>query len=189
MTDSPKKRDIIEHAFNAFYDRGFSLGVDAVMADTGISKRTLYKYFPSKEDLVTELLRYYRDAALRGLRAGVEALSPDPHGRLNALFEVRKAMFDEETSRGCFAVSALIEFRAGQPDIEVAAHQMIADLKQFIGELCEIGGFVNPQRLADEALLLFQGAIVAAQVQQSPAPFDLARSILDRIAVRIAPSS
>lgn len=184
MTDSPKQRDIIEHAFNAFYDRGFSLGVDAVMEGTGISKRTLYKYFPSKEDLVVALLRYYRDVAIDGLRAGVEALSPDPQGRLQALFEVRKAMPNEGMCRGCFAVSALIEFRDGQPDIEAAAREMIADLRQFIAELCEIGDFVDPQQLADDALLLFQGAIVAAQVQQSSAPFDVACSILDRIAIR-----
>jgi AcrR family transcriptional regulator len=184
MTDSPKKRDIIEHAFNAFYDRGFSLGVDAIMADTGISKRTLYKYFPSKEELVIELLKHYRNVAIDGLRAKVEELSPDPRGRLHALFEVRKAMSDEETCRGCFAISALIEFRDGQPGIETAAHEMIANLKGFIGELCEIGGFVDPHRLAEDVLLLFQGAIVAAQVQQSLAPFDVARSILDRIAIR-----
>jgi AcrR family transcriptional regulator len=181
MTDSLKKREIIEHAFNAFYDHGFSLGVDAVTAESGVSKRTLYKYFPSKEDLVVALLAHYRTESIRGLRSAVDALSPDARGKLRALFEVRKSLFDAGDCRGCFAVSALIEFHGRQPEIEAAANEMVAALHSYIGELCEAGGFDDPAKLADEALLLFQGAIVAAQARRSSTPFDLAIGILDRI--------
>jgi AcrR family transcriptional regulator len=184
MTDSPKKREIIEHAFDAFYDRGFSLGVDDVMADTGISKRTLYKYFPSKDDLVIELLGHYRDWSIDALRAGVEALSPDPKGRLRALFELRRSFLEGSNFRGCLAISALVEFRGRQPEIEAAANAMVTSLRAYIRELCAAGGFRNPDKLADEALLLFQGAILGAQASQSPAAFDLAIGILDRIAER-----
>ena len=57
---STKRQEIIDAAYRCFYDGGFhATGVDTVMADTGISKRTLYKYFPSKEHLIEAVLEHY----------------------------------------------------------------------------------------------------------------------------------
>ena len=49
--ESPKKRQIVEAAFNLFKARGFyATGVDLIMQTANVSKRTLYKYFPTKND-------------------------------------------------------------------------------------------------------------------------------------------
>lgn len=181
MAEGRKKRDIVEHAYRAFYDCGFSLGVDAVMADTGISKRTLYKYFPSKEELVVELIDHYREEGVGRLVRAAEAASPDPRGRLRALFEVRRAVAAAGDHRGCFALDALVEFRAGHPKIEAAAHRTIDALRADVQRLAEATGHPDPVTLTSEALLLLQGAIVASAAARSPAPFDVAIGILDRL--------
>ncbi|UDF02818.1 TetR/AcrR family transcriptional regulator [Asticcacaulis sp. AND118] len=178
MTKPQKKQDIIDHAFELFYDHGFSLGVDAVMADTGISKRTLYKYFPSKEALIAELVDHYREQSLPQLRAAVEALSPDPKGRLMALFDVRQALFAQGCFRGCLAVSARLEYGGRQPEIEAAAVAMFADMRALVGDLSALTGHPHPDVLAEQAMVLFNGAVVAAQATRSAAPFDAAKSVL-----------
>lgn len=181
MQDGLKRREIVEHAFNVFYDQGFSLGIDALMANTGISKRTLYKYFPSKENLVVTLIDHYRETAIQGLRRAVEGRSPDPKGRLRSLFEVRQGFVADGERRGCFAIDALVEYRGRHPDIEAAADTMIAALRAYIAELCEATGLADPASLAEEAFLLFQGAVVASQTLRSQRPFDVAIAILDKI--------
>jgi len=178
MGMSQKKQDIIEHAFELFYDRGFSTGVDAVMADTGISKRTLYKYFPSKEALIAELIDYYRTHALPQLRAKIDALSPDPKGRLMALFEVRQETFRQGCFRGCLAISARQEYGGRQPQIEAAATAMFADMRVLIHELSLMTGHRDPDTLTDQAMVLFNGAVVASQSTRSATPFDAAKSAL-----------
>jgi len=178
MTKPQKKQDIIDHAFELFYDHGFSLGVDAVMDGTGISKRTLYKYFPSKEALIAELVEHYREQSLPQLRAGVEALSPDPKGRLMALFDLRQSLFAEGCFRGCLAISARQEYGGRQPEIEAAALAMFADMQALMRDLSRLTGHPDPDRLADQAIVLFNGAVVAGQATRSPAPFDAAKSVL-----------
>ncbi len=178
MSKPQKKQDIINHAFELFYNHGFGLGVDTLMADTGISKRTLYKYFPSKEALIAELVEHYREQSLPQLRTGVEALSPDPKGRLMALFDLRQSLFAGGCFRGCLAISARQEFGGRQPEIEAAATAMFADMHALVRELSALTGHANPDGLTDQAMVLFNGAVVAAQATRSPAPFDAAKSVL-----------
>ncbi|ESQ79820.1 TetR/AcrR family transcriptional regulator [Asticcacaulis sp. YBE204] len=173
-----KKQDIIDHAFELFYDQGFNTGVDAIMADTGISKRTLYKYFPSKEVLIAELVEHYRVNVIPLLRAEVERLSPDPKGRLIALFDVRQAKFAEGCFRGCFAVSAKLEYACRNPQIEAASEAMMADMTGLMREFCVLTGHSDPDTLTAQAMVLFNGAVVAAQASRSAAPFDTAKGIL-----------
>ena len=56
---SPKRRQIVETAFKLFKARGFyATGVDLIMQTANVSKRTLYKYFPTKNDLIVAVLDY-----------------------------------------------------------------------------------------------------------------------------------
>ena len=58
---SPKRCQIVEAAFKLFKARGFyATGVDLIMQTANVSKRTLYKYFPTKNDLIVAVLDYYR---------------------------------------------------------------------------------------------------------------------------------
>lgn len=178
MSKMQKKQDIIDHAFELFYDRGFSTGVDAVMADTGISKRTLYKYFPSKEALIAQLVAHYRENVFPQLRAAIEALSPDPKGRLLALFDYRQSLFAQGCFRGCFAVAAKLEYTERNAEIEAAAVTMFEDMQGLMFELCELSGHPDSKALSAQAMVLFNGAMVAAQTTRSPAPYDDAKAVL-----------
>ena len=100
-----KKQEIIAQAYDAFYDGGFhATGIDTVMANSGISKRTLYKYFPSKEDLIEAVLDQYGEDTDTYLFQPALARSADPREQILALFDVRREMM-ERTCRGCLAMN------------------------------------------------------------------------------------
>src|ERR1700754_1676102 len=116
-----KKLEIVKWAFDRFYEGGFhATGVDTMMADSGISKRTLYKYFPSKEELIEAVLDYYGAGIVHELFDPAMAVSDDPREQILAFFDIRKAMVEETPTRGCLAVKASQEY--------VGKHEGIAAL-------------------------------------------------------------
>src|ERR1700747_3206268 len=85
-----KKLDIVKYAFDRFYEGGFhATGMEAALAGGGISKRTLHKYFPSKEDLIEAVLRLYSEGIVQELFDPVAGIS-DPREQIVEFFDVRK---------------------------------------------------------------------------------------------------
>src|SRR6201992_1787906 len=85
-----KKLEIVKYAFDRLYEGGFhATGMEAALAGSGISKRTLYKYFPSKEDLIEAVLRLYSEVIVDQLFGPVANLG-DPRQQIIAFFDVRK---------------------------------------------------------------------------------------------------
>src|ERR1700761_4292044 len=95
-----KRLQIVKWAFDRFYEGGFhATAIDAVMSDSGISKRTLYKYFSSKEELIEAVLDYYGAGIVRELFDPVVSASDDPRQQIMAFFDIRKAMIDQSPIR------------------------------------------------------------------------------------------
>ena len=100
-----KKLEIVKYAFGRFYESGFhATGMEAALAGSGISKRTLYKYFPSKEDLIEAVLALYSEAVVQQLFGPVAHIS-DPREQIIAFFDVRKVA-GRMLTRGCLGVKA-----------------------------------------------------------------------------------
>ncbi len=171
-----KKQEIIAQAYNAFYDGGFhATGIDTVMADSGISKRTLYKYFPSKEDLIEAVLEQYGEDTDTFFFKPALARSDDPREQIAALFDVRREMMEQAPCRGCLAMKAGQEYIGKHEGI--AAHGKAASVyieSRFIA-LCEQAGMANPRETGRQINLLFQGAALTAQMQQDPSVFNVAK--------------
>jgi AcrR family transcriptional regulator len=177
MSATPiKKQEIIAQAYDAFYDGGFhATGIDTVMANSGISKRTLYKYFPSKEDLIEAVLEQYSEDSDAFLFQPALARSDDPRQQIAALFDVRREMMEQTACRGCLAMKAGQEYIGKHAGI--AAHGRDASVYvegRFI-ELCERASLKNPRETGRQIGLLFQGAALTAQMQQDPSVFDIAK--------------
>ncbi len=172
---SDKRREIIEIAYRRFYEGGFhATGIDTVMADSGISKRTLYKYFPSKEDLIEAVLDHYGDGVEEGLFAPALARSPDPREQIIAIFEVRREMMQVKDWLGCLAVKAAQEYSGKHAGIEARgrfAGQLIEDR---FAQLCVAAGFAEPKEKAMRLNILFQGAVLLAQTRRDDSIFDAA---------------
>jgi AcrR family transcriptional regulator len=113
----PRERILIT-AYALFTTYGLSaVGVDWVVAEAGVAKSTLYRHFPSKDDLVVAVLDRRDLIWTQGwLRPEVERLASTPAGRLLAIFDALDAWFHRHDFEGCLLINSLLRVaRSIQP--------------------------------------------------------------------------
>jgi len=153
---------IMQAADRLFYLKGIrAVGVDTVAAEAGISKRSLYDTFPSKDALVAAYLRQ----RIQPLPASDQPAAAQVLG----LFDQLHARFRNGDFRGCPFVNAVTELA---DDCE-AARAIALDYKEarrrHILSLLTAAGASDPDGLASQIALLFEGAIASMLVRQDPA--------------------
>jgi AcrR family transcriptional regulator len=181
-----KKLEIVKYAFDRFYEGGFhATGMEAALAGSGISKRTIYKYFPSKEDLIEAVLRLYSAVIVQQLFDPVANIS-DPREQIIAFFDVRKTA-GRMLTRGCLGMKAAQEYAGKHEDIVALGRSAAALGESKFLELCKRAGFAEPARLAKQLNLILQGALALSQASGDTSPFLLARdaasAVLEKAAV------
>lgn len=175
-----KRQEIIDQAYRIFYDGGFhATGVDKVMADSGISKRTLYKYFPSKEQLIEAVLDHYAGLVEASLFAPAFARSDDPRQRILALFDVRREAMDASACLGCLAMKAAGEFKGKHAGIEARGREASRFIEDRFVELCRQAGVADAGEVGRQVNLLFQGAVLTSQARGDTEVFDAAKKVVE----------
>ena len=160
---SPRER-ILAAARELFYRRGIHVvGVDAIAAAAGTNKMTLYRHFASKDVLIAACLGELKqefDAAWDVIAA---AHAGDPKGRLLAWLRHVCDFKENEAERGCALANAAVEL----PDTDHPARRVIREHKiasrERLIDLCREARLADPERLADEIFLIYEGARVTAQ--------------------------
>lgn len=155
------ERLIVQHGVHG-------VGVDAILAESGRSSRSLYQHFGSKEGLAIAVLKR-RDVAWRAWLATTASAAPGPERQLLALFDALDGWFRRPDFHGCPFINVAGSFpQADHPLRRVAADHKRA-LLAFLAERTKAAGFVAHARLARELYLLLEGAIGAALVLNEPA--------------------
>jgi AcrR family transcriptional regulator len=163
-TSPPPRERLLAAARELFYRRGIhAVGVDAIAEAAGTNKMTLYRHFASKDVLVaaclSELTREF-DVAWDAIAA---AHAGDPKGQLLAWLRYSGDFKEYEAERGCALANAAIEL----PDKDHPARRVIREHKTALRErlirLCRDARLADPERLADEIFLIWEGARVTAQ--------------------------
>ncbi|MBT9545825.1 MAG: TetR/AcrR family transcriptional regulator [Candidatus Sericytochromatia bacterium] len=181
-----KRDQIIEHVYSVFYQHGFhAAGLDLLLAGSGISKRTLYKYFDSKEALIAATVQHYAglfraelEARMR-IRPKMKALD-----KVLAAFDAQEALVCRHGFNGCFALKALLEYDQNQPEIWQATQHVFADLMAFFIQQSRALKHPNPETLACQIEILFRGAVLSAQSSKSKQPFEWARQAVRQLCQR-----
>ena len=176
---------VVSVAGDLFYAEGITAtGVDRVAEVTGVSKRTLYKYFGSKDALITACLQA-RDAPTRQqFTASAEALTEDPRGQLDQLFQTLAGWLSAPQFRGCPYINAAAEL----PDPARPARQVARDHKQqlrrWIRDRARTAGAADPETLSWQLMALFDGALAQHLVLGDDAPTEAitsaASALIDR---------
>lgn len=170
---------MLDAASQLFYERGIhAVGVDTIAEAAGVTKKTLYDRFGSKEALVVSYLQH-RDARWREHVAAQLALVPTPGpDRILAIFDAAVSWSDENSPKGCSAINARAEIGDGNDDHPVfpeVSRQKVWLLDLF-ADLCSEAQITDPRAMAQAMMLLYEGAIVTVGMATFAEPFQTARA-------------
>lgn len=177
-TTSSAREKILSTAHALFYTQGIrATGVDTIIAKSGVAKMTFYKHFPSKQLLINEILKRRDENWLSWFKERVDRNAPKAADKPLAIFDALEEWFCESDFRGCAFLNAVVEATGPQgEESEFALLHKKNQLKYF-EELIRGAGLKEPKKLAEQILLLVDGAVVKAQVECSPKSAKLAKSI------------
>ncbi|OXM63305.1 TetR/AcrR family transcriptional regulator [Amycolatopsis vastitatis] len=166
---SEARARLLTSASRLFYSEGLhSVGIDRVIADAGVTRATLYRHFPSKDDLLVA----YLTGADKAIRAQVEAVRAAGGLPADVVRGVAATIADGIRSpgfRGCAFLNAAAEY----PDPAHPVHQAVLAHRQWflstVTELLAETGETAPEPAARHFVMLRDGAM-AAGCLTDPAP-------------------
>ena len=170
MTDRPNAHDSLLAATSELtYARGITAtGVDAIAAQAGVTKRTLYQHFGSKDRLVAEALSDRSRRALLALETNAKRRSEETgEPAILAFFDVIENALRTRTKAGCAFINASLEInRPGHPVREAALAHLHAREELIHQLLAEAG--VEDADLTAQVTLLVDGAYAVGGSRQDP---------------------
>ncbi|TPQ23419.1 TetR/AcrR family transcriptional regulator [Streptomyces sporangiiformans] len=160
---SPRER-LLEAAATLTYRDGVGIGVEALCKAAGVSKRSMYQLFESKDELLAASLKERSAAFVASL------LPPADDGRsarerILHVFEQVQSQAGAPEFRGCRYLAVQIELKDQTHPASRVAHQIKANLTAFFRSEAEQGGASDPDLLARQLILVFDGASARAGIQ------------------------
>jgi len=165
MTVKRASDRISEAAMELFYKRGVrAVGVEEVVAQAGVTKPSLYRAFPSKDDLVASYVGQYGEGMLEKFEKTIAKHAGDPKAGLLAWFEGMSDRAALPAYRGCGVSNAVVEFPSQQHPARAVALANKQALRKRLRDLCREMDAKKPKMLADGLMLLMEGVFVSGQL-------------------------
>lgn len=181
--NSEARQRILETADRLFYQDGIrAVGIDRIIAEAEVAKMSLYKHFPSKDELILAVLKYREEKILEFFASSMEKHGKRLKDRMRAFFAALKDWFESPGFRGCAFQNAAVELA----DPQHAGAQFAKDHKrrfqEFLTGLVEESLGKAAAKVAPAVGLLVEGAIVTAVIQGSTDAVDVARDAALKLA-------
>jgi AcrR family transcriptional regulator len=175
----PPREQLINTAIELFREHGYhATGVDKIIEMAGVSKKTLYTHFRSKEELLIAALRHHDGAFRNNFMRQVDRLAKTPQERLLAIFDVAETWFSQKKFFGCMFINVIGEYSKKDSPIRDICKQFKSLMRNYIRDICVQAGAEEPDVLADKLALILEGAIVTSQVSQNPVAAKTAKDIV-----------
>ena len=161
---------ILSTAARLFYEHGYhGVGIDRIIAESGVAKMSLYRHFPSKDTLIAATLEYMNIQFWHWIDSETEG-TKSPMEKLIAIFRAVGKLAPTAKCLGCAFQGAAAEF----PEVEHINHKAaLAHKNQVLDRLTQLArdaGLLNPRQLAQQLLLLMDGAWVSARMYGTNGP-------------------
>jgi AcrR family transcriptional regulator len=174
----PARERLLAAADELFYEEGFNVvGIDRVIERAGVAKASLYDCFGSKEELIRSYLQE-RHAA-RQLRMHERlARYATPKEKILAVFDAMAEAAAKPDFRGCAFTRAGVEARPGSSVKAMCDESRAWNLALF-ADLAQQAGAADPDRVAQQLRVLYDGAMVSAHVDGNGAAVAAARALAE----------
>jgi AcrR family transcriptional regulator len=160
---SPRER-LLAAAATLTYRDGVGIGVDALCKAAGISKRSMYQMFESKGELLAASLEERASAYVTTLLPAADDNRP-PRERILHVFEQAESEASAPDFQGCRYLVAQIELKDQSHPASRVAHRVKKNLTAFFRAEAEQGGASDPDLLARQLILVFDGASARAGIK------------------------
>ena len=163
-TEVTPKNKVFQTAARLFYQHGYrAIGVDTIAAESGIGKMTLYRHYPSKDDLIVAYLKNSNELFWNNFEQIVKD-APTPREKLLAFFHALQDYVQTSECYGCPFLNVATEY----PEADYPGHQVALEHKQSVRsrfrQLAKEAGSAKSDVLADQLFLLMDGAYMASRM-------------------------
>lgn len=163
---------ILATARDLFYREGArAVGVDTVVAQSGVAKTSLYRWFPSKDALIAAVLEEEARDRWIGWERTAQRADPEPRARLRAHMAGLIKYVNNVSYSGCPFMNVVVAFPDQQHPARKVAVEVCVELKRRVRVLVDaIEGVRDPEELTDQLMLLVEGTLTAAHVLGNNGP-------------------
>lgn len=161
-----RKQQLLDTAYQLFNKHGYhATGIDRILAQSGVSKATLYKYFRTKEELILAVLQRRHDQLIETMILAMGQADERGESPPLAIFDVLDRWFRSEVFFGCNFINASAEYAEADNPIYVYAAYHKATIQQLLEQNLKAYGKRRRNTLAAQLALLIDGAIVRAHTR------------------------
>jgi AcrR family transcriptional regulator len=180
---APARDRILDTSYELFSRRGVrAVGIDEVIERAGVAKATLYRHFPSKDDLVVAFLEQREERWTIGwVETEARRRGSSPEEQLLAIFDAFDEWFRREDFEACSFINVLLEL-GPQHAAGSASVQHLENIRSIVRNLAEEGGLREPDSFARSWHILMKGSIIAAaegDVEAAQRAQTMARRLID----------
>jgi AcrR family transcriptional regulator len=163
---APKAADkILDVAFDLFYREGIrAIGVDEIVRRAGVTKPSLYRSFPSKDELAASYLRKYDLEFWERFDEAVDAHPGDPRAQIIAFLTRVGKRTQKPDYRGCGMTNAAVEYPEHGHPARVVSENNKQELRRRLRAMAKAMGAPDSDTLGDGLLLLIEGAYISGQL-------------------------
>ena len=162
----PKAADkILDVARDLFYREGIrAIGVDEIVRRAGVTKPSLYRSFPSKDELAASYLRRYDLEFWERFDETVDAHPGNPHAQIVAFLTRVGKRTQRPDYRGCGMTNAAVEYPERGHPARVVSEANKQELRRRLRAMASAMGAADADTLGDGLLLLIEGAYISGQL-------------------------
>ncbi|MFC0212573.1 TetR/AcrR family transcriptional regulator [Paenibacillus chartarius] len=161
---------ILQVAADLFYREGIrAVGIDRIIAESGVAKASFYRSFATKDDLVVAFLEVYHQRSIDRIEAARRNHPGQPGEQLRELFRGFAERIASPDYRGCPFMNTIVEF----PDAEFPGHKRATESRReawaLITEMARESGATDAAALASQLEILYSGAVMTSYMYRTRA--------------------
>jgi AcrR family transcriptional regulator len=159
-----------------FYARGASVGVDELLKEANVARKSLYEHFGGKDGLIEAVLRRASDEDLAWYEHAL-AGATEPRARILGLFDQLDELVSNPDFRGCRYFATDLSFADPHHPAHAETDSFRRRLREILVREVTALGHSNPERAAEQLHLLIEGTLVMGATQDNQHPARAARDI------------